>query len=233
MRQGISLPHSLSQAPVSQRRRRRQKGVEAIEFGLFFIMMLPGFVWMFISGMNFIRFNKANDVARATALMYIKGQDMNVLGTQEIVARVGQGLDLEVDDGTPAPNQVMSNTRGSGLVVLSQVQYVGPNTCSNCNNLNHYVFLHRVYIGNRSLEFNGTSVQSALGDPAAAVWSASTGAVTNVYTDTRAQVNSTFGNLWSPAVGDGQIVYVVESFFSGGFGTGDFGGSGVYARVFM
>src|SRR3954464_5497183 len=104
------------------RRRRSQRGVEAIEFGLFFTMMLPGFVWMFINGMNFIRFNKANDVARAAALMYIKGQDMNVLGTQEILARVAQGLDLEVDDGATPPSQSLSTTRGSGLIILSQVQ---------------------------------------------------------------------------------------------------------------
>ena len=226
MRQGIS-------APVSPRRRRRQRGVEAIEFGLFFVMMLPGFVWMFISGMNFIRFNKANDVARAAALMYIKGQDMTVLGTQEILARVGQGLDLEVDDGATPPTQAMSNTRGSGLVVLSQVQFVGPNTCNSCTNLNHYVFLQRVYVGNRNLTFNGTTVQSALGDPATPIWSSTTGAVTGSYTDTRAQVAASFAGLWSPAVGDGQIVYVVESYFAGGFGSGAFGGNGVYARVFM
>src|SRR5436305_2742134 len=98
-------------AASNTRRRRSQRGVEAIEFGLFFVMMLPAFVWMFISGMNFIRSNKANDVARAAALMYIKGQDMTVLGTQEIIARVAQGLDLQVDDGTPPPNQVQSNSR--------------------------------------------------------------------------------------------------------------------------
>ena len=226
MRQGIS-------APVSARRRRRQKGVEAIEFGLFFIMMLPGFVWMFISGMNFIRFNKANDVARAAALMYVKGQNMTVLGTQEILARVGQGLDLQVDDGGTPPSQALSNSRGSGLVVLSQVQFVGPNTCNNCPNLNHYVFLQRVYVGNRSLAFNGTQVHSALGNPAVSIWSAATGAVSSAYNHPGAQVSSTFDGLWSPPVGDGQIVYVVESYFAGGFGTGDFGGNGVYARVFM
>jgi hypothetical protein len=218
---------------TSSRRRRSQQGVEGIEFGLFFAMMLPAFVWMFISGMNFIRFNKANDVARATALMYIKGQDMTVLGTQEILARVGQGLDLEVDDGAAPPNQAISTTRGSGLIILSQVQYVGPNTCNNCTNMNHYVFLQRVYIGNKSLQFNGTSVASALGNPAAADWSTTTGAVTNVFTDSGARVSSSFAGLWNPGVGDGQIVYVVESFFAGGFGSGQFGGNGVYARVFM
>ena len=226
MKQSISRP-------VAERRRRKQKGIEAIEFGLFFVMMLPGFIWMFISGMNFIRFNKANDVARATALMYIKGQDMNVLGTQEIIARIGQGLDLEVDDGAAAPGQQLSNTRGSGLVVVSQVQYVGPNTCNSCANLNHYVFLQRIYIGNKSLQISGTQVQSALGAPSTSIWNSSTGVVSNIYTDTGAQVNASFANLWSPGVGDGLIVYVVESYFAGGFGSGDFGGNGVYARVFM
>ena len=205
---------------VSERRRRNQKGVEAIEFGLFFIMMLPAFVWMFISGMNFIRFNKANDVARAAALMYVKGQDMTVLGTQEILARVGQGLNLQVDDGNTPPNQQLSNSRGSGLVIVTQVQYVGPNTCTSCTNLNHYVFLQRVYIGNKSLQFNGSTVQSALGSPGSAIWSATTGSVTNAYNDTTAQVASSFSSLWNPGVGDGQIVYVVESFFAGGFGSG-------------
>src|SRR5579863_6943918 len=95
-----------SLATATPRRRRRQKGVEAIEFALFFSLMLPPFIWMFVTGMNFIRFNKANDVARAAALMYVKGQDMTVLGTQEILARVAQGLDLEVDNGVTPPNQV-------------------------------------------------------------------------------------------------------------------------------
>lgn len=218
---------------ITSRRRRSQRGVEAIEFGLFFALMLPGFVWMFISGMNFIRFNKANDVARAAALMYIKGQDMTVLGTQEILARVGQGLGLEVDDGTAPPTQSISTSRGSGLIILSQVQYVGPNTCNNCTNMNQYVFLQRVYIGNKNLQFNGSTVASALGNPAANDWSATTGQVTNVFNDSGVRVSSSFAGLWNPGVGDGQVVYVVESFFSGGFGTGQFGGSGVYARVFM
>jgi hypothetical protein len=219
--------------PVSPRRRRNQKGVEAIEFALFFGLMVPGFIWMFINGMNFIRFNKANDVARAAALMYVKGQDMTVLGTQEILARVGKGLDLEVDNGATAPNEVQSNSRGSGLVVVTEVQYVGPNTCNNCTNLNHYVFLQRVYIGNTSLQFNGSTVQSALGNPLSTLWSTTTGDVTSVYTNTGAQVASSFASLWSPAVADGQVVYVVESFFSNGFGSGSFSGGGVYARVFM
>ena len=218
---------------MSARRKRGQSGLEAIEFGMFTVVMMPALIWMFVSGMNFVRFNKANDVARATALMYLKNTDFTVLGSQEIIGRLAQGLDLEVDDGTAAPNQVLSSSRGSGLVVLTQVQYVGPNTCTGCANLNQYVYLQRIYMGNRSLQFNGTTQQSALGDPVAAIWSSSSGLITNPLTDTRARVAASFANLWSPAVGDGQIVYVVECYFSNTFGTGSFGGNGIYARVFM
>jgi hypothetical protein len=188
---------------------------------------------MFVTGMNFIRFNKANDVARAAALMYVKGQDMTVLGTQEILARVAQGLDLEVDNGVTPPNQVESNSRGSGLIIVSQVQYVGPNTCNNCTNIDHYVFLQRVYIGNTALQFNGVTVQSALGNPAATIWNTASGNVSNTFNNTGAQVSANFASLWTPTVGDGQVVYVTETFFAGGFGSGQFGGGGVYSRVFM
>jgi hypothetical protein len=219
--------------PVSARRKRGQRGIEAIEFGLFAVMMLPPFVWMFINGMNFIRFNKANDVARAAALMYIKGQDMTVLGSQEILARVAEGLNLQVDDGATPPNQVLSNANGSGLVILSQVQYVGPNTCTSCTNLNKYVFLQRIYAGNTGLQIDGAAVQSALGNPATALWNATTGAVSSAHTDAGAQLAASFAGLWSTPVGDGQIVYVVECYFSGSFGSGSFNGNGIYTRVFM
>ena len=157
-------------------------------------MMLPGFVWMFISGMNFIRFNKANDVARATALMYIKGQDMTVLGTQEILARVGKGLDLEVDNGRAPPNEVQSNAKGNACGrhrgAIRRTQHL-----QQCTNLNQYV-LQRVYIGNTSLQFNGSTVQSALGNPLSTIWSTTTGDVSSVYTNTGARVNSSFASLW-------------------------------------
>jgi hypothetical protein len=219
--------------PVSARRKRRQRGLEVIEFGLFAIMMMPAFVWMYTTGMNFVRFDKANDVVRSAALMYIKNTDMNVLGSQELVARVAEGLDLEVDDGATPPNQVLNYSRGSGLVVLSTVQYVGSGTCNSCTNTGYYVFLDRVYIGNRSLQINGSTVGSALGDPAAAIWNSTTGDVSSNYTDSRARVASSFAGLWSPSMADGQIGYVVEAYFAGTFGTGNFGGNGIYARVFM
>lgn len=235
-----SKPVPSLKSPVSARRRRTQRGIEAIEFGLFAVMMTPAMVWMFTTGMNFVRFNKANDVARAAALMYMKGTDMNLLGSQEIIQRVAVGLNLQVDDGTAPPNEVLSNSRGSGLVVLTQVQYVGTTTCgatSPCN-LNKYVYLQRIYLGNRSLRFGADgddpTVQSSLGDPAPAIWNSSTGLITNPHGDSRAQVSSNFSTLWTATPDDGQIIYVVESMFAGNaIGAGPFEGGGIYARVFM
>jgi hypothetical protein len=220
-------------APVSARRKRLQRGVEVIEFGMFAAMMAPALVWMFTTGMNFLRFNKANDVAHSTALMYMKGTDMTVLGSQEIIARVAQGLDLEVDDGATPPSQALSNSRGSGLVVLTQVQYVGATTCTGCANLNQYVYLQRIYIGNKNLQIAGSTVQSSLGNPPSNLWNSSTGMVSTPYTSTTNQLPGSFAGLWSPALGDGQIVYVVECFFKGNFGTGIFDGDGISTRVFM
>jgi hypothetical protein len=220
--------------PVSPRRRRGQRGIEAIEFGLFAMMVTPALVWMFTTGMNFVRFDKANDVARATALMYVKGTDLTLIGSQEIIERLGNGLNLVVDNGATPPNQVLSNSLGSGLLVVSRVQYVGPNTCSSCANTNKFVFMHRVYIGNTSLQIDGTTQQSALGNPDSSIWSSTTGLVSSPYTNTGAQVASSFASLWgSPGVADGQVIYVVEGFFAGSFGSGQFQGNGIYVRLFM
>jgi hypothetical protein len=220
--------------PVSARRRRSQRGIEAIEFALFFGLMAPPFIWMFTNGMNFVRYNNANNVVRAAALMYVKGQNMNLLGTQEILAQVATGLNLQVDNGAAAPNEVQSNANGSGLIIVSEVEYVGSSVCTSCVNLNTYVFLQRTYIGNTGLQINGSTVQSALGNPATSLWSSSTGAVSSNFTNTGAQVATTFANLFpTSSFSSGQVVYVVEGFFAGGFGTGQFSGGGVYARVFM
>lgn len=222
--------------PISDRRRRRQSGLEAIEFGLFFVLTLPMFMWMFINGMNFLRLDKANDVTRAAALMYIKGQDFTFVGTQNIISLVANGLNLDVASSTTAGGV----TTGNGLLIFSTVQYIGPNTCSNCTNLNQYVFLNQVFVGNTGLQFNGVTVQSSLGRANTAIWSSSTGAVSGSQTDNRARVSSSFANFGTSngnpiVIGDGQIVYVVESFFNpqGGFGTGAFNGNGVYTRVLM
>ena len=217
--------------PIPLRRRKLQNGLEAIEFGLLFVFLLPPFVWMFQNGMNFLRFNKATDVSRSAALLFVKGIDFTLPGNQDIISRVASGLDLQ--NGSTA--SAAGGSAGSGLIVFSVVQYIGPNTCSSCANLTKYVFLERIYVGNTSLAFAGTTVASALGSPSGSVWSATTGAVSGTQTNPGAQVSSSATSALPASMGDGQIAYVIECFFKqqGGFGTGAFDGNGVYNRVIM
>ena len=218
-------------SPISLRRRTSQRGIEAIEFGLLFVFLLPPFVWMFQNGMNFLRFNKATDVARSGSLLFVKGIDFTLPGNQDIISRVASGLDLQ-NSSTTSANGV---TTGSGLLVFSIVQFVGPTTCANCTNRNKYVFLERIYVGNTTLAISGTTVASALGSPNSTVWSTTTGVVSNTQTDSGAQVPSGSTGALPASMGDGQIAYVVECFFKpqNGFGAGSFDSNGVYTRVIM
>jgi hypothetical protein len=219
---------------VSRERRRKQAGLEAVEFGLFFVMMLPAFIWMFTSGMNFIRQNKANDVARAVALMYIKGVDFTPADNKKIVERLATGLNLVATGGTPAaPTNDFAS--GDGLLILSQVRRIGPTVCpTGCTNLNTNVYLERVYIGNRTLTVNGVSAASGFGTPPDASLN-TTGATINPTGDTTVRTNGAFDSLWNGALADGQIVYMVEVFFRapGGAQASEFTWGGVYTRVFM
>jgi hypothetical protein len=217
--------------PLSARRTRLERGMEAIEFALLFSFLLPPFVWMFVNGMNFLRFNKATDVSRSAALLFVKGVDFTLPGNQDIISRVANGLDLQNGNTITATGV----STGSGLLIFSTIQYVGPNTCASCTNLNKYVFLDRVYVGNTNLQISGTTVSSALGNPNNTLWSATTGIVTSTLTNAGAQVASTATGSLPAAMADGQIAYLVESYFKpqGGFGSGAFDSNGVYTRVVM
>ena len=216
---------------TSLRRRISQRGSQAIEFGLLFVFLLPLFIWMFQSSMNFLRFNKATDVCRSAALLFVKGVDFTLPGNQNIISRVASGLGLQTS------SSISSNgvTTGNALVVFTVVMYVGPNTCTNCANINKYVFLDRVYVGNTSLTISGTTVASAIGNPNSTIWSTTTGAVSSTQTNTGAQISTAAASLLPTPMGDGQIAYVVECFFKPlqGFGTGPFDSNGVYTRVIM
>lgn len=213
---------------VSERRRRRQKGSEAIEFALWILLMMPPLVWMFICGMNFVRYIKASDVTRAAAMLYTKGQDMSDVGMQQVIERVASGLDLQVDS-----NGVRADNLGSGLLALTRVELISP-TCG-CINAGKYVMTQRIYIGNRGLQISGHSVESFVGPAPATGWNTVTGGVSNITTNTSAVASSEFTTLWGSSLAAGQYVYVVESFFkpTTTMGSGPFDASGVYTRIFM
>jgi len=218
----------LKRGGASARRRRTQGGLEAIEFGLWVLLLMPALVWTFISGMNFVRYVKASDVTRAAAMLYTKGSDMSEVGLQQVLERVASGLDLQVDN-----NGVRANNLGSGLIVLTRIEYVG-STCG-CSNASQYVMTQRLYIGNRSLVISGSAVESFAGAAPSSGWNSTSGTVSNYKNNTSAVATSAFSTLWGSSLADGQYVYVIETFFKSvtSMGSGQFDSSGVYNRIFM
>jgi len=188
---------------------------------------------MFVTGMNFVYMDKVNDVALAADLMVVKNQDLTLQGSQAIIGRVATGLNLVTGAG-PNGNGAAG---GNGLLVLSTVQYIGTSTCSGCTNVGKYVFTKRIYVGNKSLQVNGSTVDSLFGDPESALWDSTvSGTVSNNQSNTGAQTKATFAAMYGATpIPDGQVVYVVESFFKPPFSFGGYAGStnGMYVRALM
>ena len=143
------------------------------------------------------------------------------------VRRIANGLDLQVDSG----NAIVNNL-GNGMIVMTKVQYVG-STC-NCTNASQYVITQRLYVGNRSLQITGQTVESCAGPPPSGIWNSTTGLVSNYTTNSAAVASSAFATAWGSSLANGQVVYLVESFFKTvTFGSGQFDARGIYTRVYM
>jgi hypothetical protein len=228
-----------SPIPVSVSRVRRQRGNEIIEFALIGSLLIPMLLWTFINGMNLVRFNQSTEVNRDLGSLYIKGTDFSTYAPQALAVRLAQGYGLTVSSFTG--NQHTNNSSsGNGYVILSQIMYVGPttgHTCQSaspsCVNANSYVYLQRIDFGNVGLQFNGTTVVSKLGGSVASATINSSGLVQNYLTDPNA-VASNVSTLVASQFADGQVAYVIETFFA--TPTMDFSGlpsGGIYGRTFF
>ena len=227
-----------SRIPVSRRRARTQGGWEILQFGLFAMFMVPMFLWMFINGMNLLRMIQITQVCRDIGNEYIHGVDYSTYEAQAVAVRLAQGYGLVVGNsftGNNATND--ANSTSNGYVVLSEVMYVGSGSCSAlpagtfCTNQNKYVFLQRLDFGNKNLQINGVTVATALGSPTATV--NSSGYVQNYLTDAGA-VAQNFGNFWQTQFTDGQVAYVVETWFSSpDLSFSAYPGGGIYSRTFF
>lgn len=224
--------------PASVRRRKRQSGNEIIEFGLMAIFLVPLLIWTFVNGMNLVRMIQTTQICRDIGNQYIHGLDFSTSSAQTLAANLASGYNLVVSgfSGDSSGNERLntSNT-GNGLVILSEIMYVGTNACSalptnqTCNNQGKYVFVQQLQFGNGSLQFNNTTVSSAFGTSTAAM--SDSGYTGNYLTDTGA-VSSTAGTYIT--LSDSQVAYVAETFFASP--TLDFSsypGGGIYSRIFF
>jgi hypothetical protein len=225
---------------ISMRRSRKQRGNEMIEFALLSVFLVPLLLWTFIAGMNLIRLIQIQQVCRELGSLYIGGVDFSTYAAESLAARLAQGYSLNVGTGFSGSvlNMYNNDTNGgNGYVIMSEIMYVGPSTCgtlptgTTCTNESSYVFLQQIDFGNNNLTINGATAASAFGSPTAT--RTAFGFVNNVLTDSGA-VAANFGSFLSSPLTDGQIIYVVETWFSSpdlGFAAPSGGGN--YARIFM
>ncbi len=140
--------------------RRRQKGNFLIEMALVSWVLLYMLVGSFQMGLMLVRAIQAGEICRNGNVLMIRGIDLSQTINQELLLRTGPSLGINT-----AGSWTPSST-GAGVIILSQVYYVGPLECSNgvsnfdgttatCPNLGQYVIAMRLNIGNTA---QGSSV---------------------------------------------------------------------------
>jgi hypothetical protein len=235
---------------ATERRKRKQRGQEIIEFGITAILLVPMFLGTFVTGMNLIRSIQVNQVCRDLTDMYIHGADFSTYSMQQEAQRLAQGLGLTIGSSFSGNEQANTSNSGNGIVTVTEIMYVGPTTASNCtavgasNCTNHdsFVYLQQIQFGNGTLS-NASTV--TLGVPSGVTYSSDgTGMVTNPVTDSHAKLATTpqaaMVALWQTtnngqqALTDGEVAYIVECYFqSPDLTVSSLTGGGVYARYFF
>jgi hypothetical protein len=201
-------------------RKRNRSGTTIIEFVLVTALVLvPLLMGSLIIGFNLIRAIQANQVNRDSGHMFARGVDFSTTtgaGNRAVLTYM-------------APRLAFSPP--TGVVILAAIQYVGPNTCDQCPNEYHAVFLQQLMIGNPALlnSYFGT-VQ------AGSMKTDGTGTVKNPYTDTSVQADailSVIPIVDGVSMSDGEVAYVSETYFSStDFDiAGYLAPSGVYCRA--
>lgn len=237
---------------ATPRRRKTQGGQEIIEFGLIAVLLVPMFLSAFIVGMNLIRSIQCNQVCRDLDDMYIHGGDFSTYSLQQEAQRLAQGLNLQIGASFSGNEQSNTGNSGNGLVTVTQIMWIGGPTsancvavgASNCTNQNSFVFTQQIQFGNGTLANSSTVT---VGQCPSAIMNTS-GVVQNYITDSRAALSGSAQTnmqaLWqtssevsggtSTALTDGQVAYIVETYFqSPDLSVGALSGNGVYARYFF
>lgn len=135
--------------------KRRRKGSFLLEMAIVSWVLIYMLIGSFQMGMMLIRAIQAGEVCRNGNVLEVRGIDMSQTINQELLLRTAPSLGIN-QSGSWTPN---NTSTASGLIVLSQVYYVGPLECSNgvsdfdgttatCPNLGQYVIRMRINIGN-------------------------------------------------------------------------------------
>lgn len=142
------VPNRISRASV--RHKRGERGTALIEFLLATgLLIVPMFLGVILVGLSLVLANQVTEVCRDTGHMYAYKVDLSTPSSQTLVtSQLAQGLNM-----TP--------TGGKGVIYLSTITYVDGTSCvasgfqansSSCPNINNYVVIKRLSIGNTSVK---------------------------------------------------------------------------------
>ena len=152
-----------------------ERGVSLIEFTLLAVVWVPLLLGTFAIGTTMVKALQTIQIARDAASLASRGVDFSYPANQAMLARLGQDMGL-------------TTTGGTGVVILSEITYIGKYQClalnlvvdptanppvptTACTNYQHFVFARRLVVGNAAVR------NSAFGDPAAGLADATTGTI--------------------------------------------------------
>src|SRR2546423_8341754 len=181
--------------------RRWTSGNTLVEFALVITLAIPLLLYTFQLGMNLSRSIQVRTVNRDAGSMFVRNIDFSLPVNQQILVRIAQGLGITLNGGY-------------GVVMLSQVMYVGDHECQaggflangvSCPNYHKYVFTKRFVIGNAALRV------SSFGTPTSTLLLSDGSIPMNKYLTDLTCVAAGFATLLTLA--GGEFAYVSETYF--------------------
>lgn len=162
---------------------------------MFSFILVPLLMGIATIGFGLIRAAQANQINRDAGHMFARGVDFS--GT--VGGLVNRGILVKM-----APSLAVTTSSGTAVLVLSAIEYIGPNTCTGCANQGYTVFTKQITLGNASLKSSGFgTVPSAKLN--------TDGSVINYLTDTTVRATGVQTIL---TLGDGDVAYVSETYLS-------------------
>ncbi|HLK63324.1 MAG TPA: TadE family protein [Bryobacteraceae bacterium] len=208
-------------------KRRNLRGVSTIEFALSLVVLVPLILGTGALGINLIKNMQTIQLARDAGHMFARGVDFSQTGNQNMLATLGTSLGLQTSGS------------GNAVVILSALTYVDANTCvaggaatngvpnSSCTNLNKWVFVQRLEIGNTSLRTsnygapitNGSDISNNVtldsqGKISVAQYATRTGAVAQFSSANGINPYSVVNNV-AQGLPSGQRLYLAEAASTG------------------
>jgi len=196
------------------------RGSTMIEFCLSTVLWTTVLMGLSSVGLNLIRAIQVEQICRDAGHMYSEALDFTQPGNQNLLLLLASGLNITA-------------TGGNGVFVFSTVEYIDTPQCtagglaantSSCPNLDQYVFIQRVVVGNASL------FSSVFGTPGAGIIGTYGDIPSSSYLTNASARATGFGSVISFT--GGQVAYLTETYFSSpDFAWGSYmSGAGVYDR---